>query len=76
LAVFEPTHRFVRHIERLFGPDGVRRFATCNRRMASSFTAPPQTQARAESGIAAAERLRSAARAIAYGSAVNEYGGV
>jgi hypothetical protein len=44
---FEPTHRFVLHIEQLDGPGGVRRFATCNRRMASSFTAPPQTQARA-----------------------------
>jgi hypothetical protein len=39
--------------------------------MASSFIAEPQAQARAESGIAAAERLRGATRAIAYGSAVN-----
>jgi hypothetical protein len=47
MAVFEPTHRFVRHIEQLDGPGGVRRSAYANRRMASSFTAPPQTQARA-----------------------------
>jgi hypothetical protein len=45
--MFEPTHPSVLHIERLDGPGGVRRFATSNRRMASSFTAPPQAQARA-----------------------------
>jgi hypothetical protein len=39
-----------------------------------SFTAKPQALARPQSEIAAAERIRAANPAVAYGSAVNDSG--
>ena len=52
-----------------------RRLRLGGKRTRQSFTAKPKALARPQGEIAAAERIRAAIPAVAYGSAVNECGG-